>query len=120
MSVRLIVIGTIVVIVPFFMLLLFKALALLESVFNPNAPISATDDITEISVILVSSSAAFLWWIETASSVPMETLPVVMLMTLCFILTVKRWVNHGCCVLHRLEMLHVCIDFFVVFWKVGG
>jgi hypothetical protein len=65
--VRSIVIGTIVVIVPFFMLLLFKALALLAPVFNMAVCISAVDDVTQILVIPVSSSAAFLRWSETAS-----------------------------------------------------
>jgi hypothetical protein len=68
--VRLIIIGTIVVIVPFFMLLLFKALVLLAPVFNPTACIFATDDVAQISVIPVSSSAAFLQWSETASQAP--------------------------------------------------
>jgi hypothetical protein len=36
-----------------------------------------------------------------------------------FIITVKCWVQHGCCVQHRLEALHVCIDFFVVFGRWG-
>jgi hypothetical protein len=120
LSVRLIIIGTIVVIVPFFMLLPFKALVLLAPVFNPTACIFATDDVTQISIIPVSSSAAFLQWSETASQAPMGTLPVVMLVTPCFILTVEHRVNHGCCVQHHLEALHMCVDFFVVFWKVGG
>jgi hypothetical protein len=58
--VRLVIIGTIVVVVCFFMLLLFKAIILLVSVFYPVACISAVDDIAQISIILVSSSAAFL------------------------------------------------------------
>jgi hypothetical protein len=40
LSVRLVIIGTIVVIVPFFMLLLFKVLVLLMPVFNPSVCIS--------------------------------------------------------------------------------
>jgi hypothetical protein len=44
-SVRLVVIGTIVIIVPFFMLLLVNALKLLMLVFNPVTCISTTDDI---------------------------------------------------------------------------
>jgi hypothetical protein len=50
LSVRLVVIGTIIVIVPFFTLLLSKALA----------GISAVDDIVQILVIPVSSSTVFL------------------------------------------------------------
>jgi hypothetical protein len=117
---RLVIIGTIVVIVPFFTLLLFKALALLTLVFNPSMCISAADDVMQISVILVSSSAVFLWWSETACRVPMRTLPVVMLMTPCFIITVEHWVNHYCCIQHHVEVLHVCVNFFIVFWQVEG
>jgi hypothetical protein len=50
----------------------------------------------------------------------MGTLPVAMLVTSCFILTVEHRVNNGFYVPHRLKALHVCIDFFIVFWKVGG
>jgi hypothetical protein len=63
---RLVIIGIVVVIVPFFMLLLFKALVLLIPVFNPVACISAADDVAQISVIPVLSSTAFLQWSETA------------------------------------------------------
>jgi hypothetical protein len=115
LSVRLVIIETIVVIVPFFTLLLFKVLTLLELVFNPVSCIYAADDVTQISVIPVSSSAAFLRWSETASRVPMGTLSVVMLVTPCFILTVERRVNHGCCIQHRLEVLHICVNFFIIF-----
>jgi hypothetical protein len=107
LSVRLIIIGTIIVIVPFFTLLLFKALMLLAPVFNPVACISEANDFMQVSVIPVSSSIAFLWWSETASRVPMGTLPVVMLMTPSFIFTVECRVNHGCCVQHHLEALYV-------------
>jgi hypothetical protein len=120
LSMRLVIIGTVVVIVPFFTLLLFKVLVLLPSVFNPAACISAADDITQISIILISSSAAFLWWSETASRVNIRTLLVVMLVTSCFIIMVECWVNHGCCVQHHLEALYVCVDFFLVLWQVGG
>jgi hypothetical protein len=98
LSVRLVVIGTVVVIVPLFELLLFKALMLLAPVFNPAVCISAADDVAQISIILVSSSVVFLRWSETACRVLVRTLPVVMLVTLCFVITVECWVHHGCCV----------------------
>jgi hypothetical protein len=60
LSVRLVIIGTVVVIVPFFMLLLFKALTLLTLDFNPAACITATDDIAQISVIPILPSVVFL------------------------------------------------------------
>jgi hypothetical protein len=117
--VRLVIIGTVVVIVPFFTLLLFKALTLLMPVFNPVACISVVDDVAKILTIPVSSSIAFLRWTETACRVPVTTLPVVTLMTSCFVITVESQVNHGCCIQHHLEVLHVCINFFVVLWQVG-
>jgi hypothetical protein len=70
LSVRLVIIGTIVVIVPFFTLLLFKALAFLTPVFDPVTCITAADDVAQISVIPVSSLAAFLQWSKTASRIP--------------------------------------------------
>jgi hypothetical protein len=88
LSVRLVIIRTVVIIVPFFTLLLFQVLTLLTSVFNLAACISAIDDVTQISIVLVSSSAAFLRWSETTSRVPVLTLLVVKLMTPCFIITV--------------------------------
>jgi hypothetical protein len=60
LSVRLVIIETVVVIVPFFTLLMFKVLALLTPIFDLAACIPSTDDVTQISIILVSSSAAFL------------------------------------------------------------
>jgi hypothetical protein len=81
--------------------------------------ISSGDDVTQFSIIPVLSSAAFCQWSETVSRVPLGTLRVVMLMTLCFILRVEYWVNHSCCAQHCLGVLYVCIDFFIVFWPVG-
>jgi hypothetical protein len=59
MSVKLVVIGTIVAIVPFFTLLLFKALMLLAPIFNLATCTSTTDDIMQISVILISPLVKF-------------------------------------------------------------
>jgi hypothetical protein len=64
--VRLVIIGTVVIIVPFFTLLLFKALALPTLVFNLVVFISTADDVAQLSVVPVSSSTAFLRWSETA------------------------------------------------------
>jgi hypothetical protein len=50
-------IGTIVIVIPFFTLLLFEALALLFD--------STVDDIMQISIIPVPSSTVFLQWSET-------------------------------------------------------
>jgi hypothetical protein len=114
LSVRLVVIGTKKIIVPLFTLLLFKALTLLTPVFDLATSIFATDDVTQVSVIPISPLAAFLRLSETASQVPVRTLLVVKLLTPCFIITVECQVNHGCCVQHHLEVLHMCINFFIV------
>jgi hypothetical protein len=82
MPVRLVVKGTIVVIVPLITLLLLKALTLLAPVFNPIVRISTVDDTAQISVILILPSATFLRWSEIAGRLPAWTLPVVKLMTL--------------------------------------
>jgi hypothetical protein len=112
--VRLVVIGTKKIIVPLFTLLLFKALTLLTPVFDLATSIFATDDVTQVSIIPVSPSAAFLRLSETASQVPVRTLLVVKLLTPCFIITVECQVNHGCCVQHHRQVLHMCINFFIV------
>jgi hypothetical protein len=118
LSVRLVVIGTVVVIVPFFTMLLFNALVFLMPVFNLVACISIVNNVAQILVIPVSSSTAFLRWSETACRVPARTLMVVMLVTPCFIITVECWVNHDCYVQRHLDALHVCINFFVVLRQV--
>jgi hypothetical protein len=120
LSVRLVIIGTIIVIVPLFASLLFKALTLLTPVFDPVVCIAVVDNIMEVSVIPVSPSAMFLRWSETTSRVPTRTLSVVKLMTPCFVITVKCWVNHGCYIQHLLEAPHVCINFFIILWQVGS
>jgi hypothetical protein len=65
--VRLVVTGTIIIIVSLFTLLLFKALMLLMLVFDLAACIFAVDDVTQVSVIPVLPSAEFLRWSEIAS-----------------------------------------------------
>jgi hypothetical protein len=120
LSVRMVIRGTIVVIVPLFTSHLFKAVMLLMSVFNPVACIFAADNVAQVSVIPSLPSATFLWWSKTASQVPARTLPVVKLVTLCFIITVECQVNHGRCIQHHLEAIHMCINLFVVLWQVGS
>jgi hypothetical protein len=45
---------------------------------------------------------------------------MVRLMTLWFIIMVECRVDHNCYIQHRLEGLHVCISFFILFWMVGS
>jgi hypothetical protein len=60
LSMRFFIIGSIVVIVPFFTLLLFKTLTLLMPVFDLATCISAMEDVPQISVILILPLASFL------------------------------------------------------------
>jgi hypothetical protein len=30
------------------------------------------------------------------------------------------WICHGCYVQHHLEALDMHVDFFIIFWKMGG
>jgi hypothetical protein len=78
------------------MLLLFKALVVPMPVFDSATCIIAVDDVAQVLVIPVSPLAAFLQWSQTAIRVPTQTLLVVQLMTLCFIITVECRVNHNC------------------------
>jgi hypothetical protein len=119
LSIRLVVEGIIIVIVPLITSFLLNALMLLAPVVNPVISISAADDIAQVSIIPIPPSAMLLRWSETAGRVPAWTLSVVKLMTLYFAITVEDRVNHGCCVQHHLEALYMHIDFFIVFRQVG-
>jgi hypothetical protein len=112
--VRLVLEGTIMVIVHLFMSFLLNALTLLAPVVNPDACISIADDIAQVSVIPIMPSATLLRWSETAGQVPPKTLSVDKLFTPCFTIMVEDRVNHSC-----LEALYMCVDFFIVFRQVG-
>jgi hypothetical protein len=45
---------------------------------------------------------------------------MVKLVTPCFVITVECQINHDCYVQHRLEVLHVCVNFFIILWQVGN
>jgi hypothetical protein len=55
---RLIIVGAIIVIVPFITLLLLVTLPMLVPVFNQAACISATDDVTQVAVVSTTPSTA--------------------------------------------------------------
>jgi hypothetical protein len=59
---RLVVVGTIVIIVPLIAMFLFYALSFSTLVFNPVACISVTDDIMQVVVVLTMPSATLLLW----------------------------------------------------------
>jgi hypothetical protein len=115
MSMRLVIEGTIIIIVPLIMLFLLNALSLLASVVYLTTCISAVDDIAQLVIVLMTPSAMLLGWSEAACRVPMGTLPVVKLVTLDSVFAVVDWVHHCCCVQHRLEAIDMRVDFFIFF-----
>jgi hypothetical protein len=60
--VRLVIVGTIVIIVPLIAMFLFYTLSFLTSVFNPAACISVTDDIVQVAVVPTMPLATLLLW----------------------------------------------------------
>jgi hypothetical protein len=117
--VRLVIEGTIIVIVPLITLFLLNMFMLLAPIVNPVVCIITMDDVTQISVIPILPSVMFLQWSETTSRVPMQTLSVVKPVTPYFTIMVEDRVNHGCCVQHHLNALYMRIDFFIVFRQMG-
>jgi hypothetical protein len=98
LSVRLVIEGTIIIIVPLITSLLLNALLLLAPVFDPSACISTADNVPQVLVIPIMPSTMLLWWSETAGRVPTWTLPVVKLLTPVSVVAVVNRVHHGCCV----------------------
>jgi hypothetical protein len=96
--VRLVIVGTIVIIVPLVALFLFHTLLFSTPVFNMVACISVTDDITQVAVIPITPSSVLLWWSDVVGFVLMRTLPVVRLVTLGSVFIVVNRVNYGCCI----------------------
>jgi hypothetical protein len=119
LSVRLVIEGTIIVIVPLITSFLLNMFMLLAPIVNPVVCIITMDDVTQILVIPILPSVMFLQWSETTSRVPMQTLSVVKPVTPYFTITVEDRVNHGCCVQHHLNVLYMRIDFFIVFRQMG-
>jgi hypothetical protein len=100
--VRLVIEGTIIVIVPIIMSLLLDALKLLALVVNPATCISTVDDVAQVSVIPIMPSVMLLRWSETAGRVPVRILSMVRFMTPYFAVMVQDWVNHANRLLHCL------------------
>jgi hypothetical protein len=80
---------------------------------------SAMDDVTQVTVVSIASSAVLLWWSDDASHVPMRTLLIVMIMTLVSILLVIDRIRYCCPIQHRMESLNVCVDLFIIFGEMG-
>jgi hypothetical protein len=96
--VRLVIVGAIIVIVPFIALLLLITLSISAPVFNLAACISVADDITQVAVLPAMPSTMLLRWSNATSRVPTGTMLVVIFMTPVFVLLVVDWIRYGCCV----------------------
>jgi hypothetical protein len=60
--VRLVIVGTVIIIVPLIALFLFHVLLLSVPIFDPIACISVVDDIAQVTVVPTMPSAVYLWW----------------------------------------------------------
>jgi hypothetical protein len=69
-------------------LFLLNALSLLVPIFYLVVCISIMDDVAQITIVLITSSAGLLWWSETAGRVPMGTLLMAKLVASDSIITV--------------------------------
>jgi hypothetical protein len=79
--VRLVIVGTIIFIVHLITMFLLHMLSLSASVFDPAVNISATDAITQVTVVPSMPLAMLLWWSHAAGRVYAGTLSVAKLIT---------------------------------------
>jgi hypothetical protein len=66
LPVRLVIVGTIVIIIPIIVLFLFIALSLSALIFNPVACISTAVDVVQVTVVSPTPSAMLLRWSDVA------------------------------------------------------
>jgi hypothetical protein len=119
LSMRLVVEGAIIIIVPLIVSFLFGMVSFLASAFDLVMGISVADDVVQVMVIPVSPLVAFLRWSQTTGRVPSQILSVVRILTPHITATLGNRVHYGCCVQHCLEALNMHVDFFIVFRQVG-
>jgi hypothetical protein len=112
--VRFVIVGTIVIIVPLIVLFLFHALSFSMPVFYPAVCISTADDVVQVTVVLTMPSATLLRWSVAIGRVPTGTLSMVKLVTPVSVLVIVDWIDYGCYVQHHLEVLNMCVDFFII------
>jgi hypothetical protein len=98
LSVRLVIEGAIIIIVPFIASFLLNTLSPLAPTFYPAACISAADDVAQISVVPITPSTALLRWSEATGQILTGTLPVIKLMTHGSVFLTVDWVHYGCCI----------------------
>jgi hypothetical protein len=109
---RLVIEGIVIIIVPFVASFLFNVISLLAAVFNLVACVSTMNDVLQVRVVPVLSSATLLQRRETYSRVPMWALAVVRILTMLSISALEYQVHHGGCVQHCLEAFNLRVDFF--------
>jgi hypothetical protein len=98
LSVRLVIVGAIIVIVPLIALLLLITHPISAPIFNPVACISAADDVSHVTVLSAMPSTMLLWGSDATGRVPMRRMPVVILVTQVLVLLVMDWIHYSCCV----------------------
>jgi hypothetical protein len=67
LSVRLVIVGAIVIMIPLIMLFLLITVPISVPVFDLVACISTADDVMQVAVVSTVLSAMLLWWSDAAS-----------------------------------------------------
>jgi hypothetical protein len=73
LAVRLVIVGTIIIIVPLIALFLFHALSFLAPIFDSVVCISTADDVAQVAVVPTTPSITLLLWSDAAGRVPTGT-----------------------------------------------
>jgi hypothetical protein len=118
--VRLVVVRTTIIIVPFLTLFLLLTLSISSLAFDSAVCITGVDDVVYITGVSVVSSDTLPMCSDAAGRVPTKTLPVVTVMTpVTALLVVDRILYHRH-VQHCLEPLNMRIDLFIILGEMGG
>jgi hypothetical protein len=72
LPVRLVIVGTTIIIVPLIALFLFHVLSLSTPIFDPITCISVATDVTQVTIVPTTPSVTLLRWSDAASWVPRE------------------------------------------------
>jgi hypothetical protein len=111
--VGLVIVGAIVITVPFLASFTLDAVSLLAPVFNLVACILVADDVTQVPSIPVS--AALLQWSDAAGRLPVWAWEVVRVLTHFLSPCSGGRVLDDSCIQHGLEALDLCVDLLTVF-----
>jgi hypothetical protein len=88
LSVRLVIVGAIVIMVPLSALFLLVTLPILAPAFDLTACISTMDDVVQVAVVSTTLLAMLLLWSDATGRVPTGTLPVVIFVILISVLLI--------------------------------